>query len=420
MRTTIPVDGFAGGLAATLGPAIKALSQNKGSSLMAGAQGALMGAQTAAATEEARDLRMTNDSRANPFALLEDPQIAEYAKSNPTYANALRVGLGLFGATGEGDIAGMLSKIQGSDLTGQGVARGNAGDVANQNRLVAAANGNTYEPFKAVGNTGFAIDSGTGEINAGNVGLSNLFIDKERSGMSEAEGQPFEVSQNGVPVLVQRYKDGSIRPVNDFQPKLRDDFAITTNPDGTVSVTKGTKPPKITEQQSKDLVYLERGEAALANLDQIDDVLANAVERASGSIPLAGNALVSENFQKAQQAGREFLAAVLRKDTGAAITQQEMEIYGETYLPQPFDTPAVLEQKARARRTALDAIRKGLSSVADMATPRPGGPLPSPNGGVQQATPPQSTLAPKGQGRPFEYEGRRGVMYQDGSYEWVN
>ncbi|HCP79690.1 MAG TPA: hypothetical protein DIU11_18740, partial [Pusillimonas sp.] len=92
----------------------------------------------------------------------------------------------------------------------------------------------------------------------------------------------------------------------------------------------------------------------------------------------------------------------------------------ETYLPQPFDTPAVLEQKARARRTALDAIRKGLSSVADMATPRPGGPLPSPNGGVQQATPPQSTLAPKGQGRPFEYEGRRGVMYQDGSYEWVN
>ncbi|WP_368647630.1 hypothetical protein [Castellaniella ginsengisoli] len=70
-----------------------------------------------------------------------------------------------------------------------------------------------------------------------------------------AEGAPFEVSQNGVPVLVQRYRDGSIRTVEGFQPKLREGLSITTNPDGTVSVsTGGGKPQKLTEQQSKDLV----------------------------------------------------------------------------------------------------------------------------------------------------------------------
>lgn len=391
--------------------AFQALTGARANNAMAKAQGGLVGAQTAEAAEQARALNLTNNSRANPFSLLDDPQVAEYAKNNPSYANALRVGLGLFGATGEGDVAGMLSKIQGSDLTGQGVELGGRGDVAGQNRLVSAAEGKTYEPFKAVGNTGFAIDSGTGAITAGNQGLAGVTMRGLESDIGSAEGAPFEVTRNGVPVLVQRYKDGSIRPVEGYGPKLRnDDFSIQTNPDGTVNVTRGTKMPKLTEQQSKDLVYLERGEVAFRNMENLDKVLADPRQRAGAAVPLAGNALVSDDFQRAQQAGREFLAAILRKDTGAAITEQEMEIYGQTYLPQPFDSPAVLQQKAQARRVALDAIRKGLGPIGESATTQAD--LSGASGAPADPAPPRRPVS------RAVYNGRTIIRYDDGSMEY--
>lgn len=381
--------------------AFRTLAGTSVNNAMTKAQGGLIGAQTAEASEKARGLGMTNDARANPNAIWDDPKIAAHAASNPTYENALRVGMALFGATGEGDVAGMLSKIQGSDLTGQGVELGGQGDIAGQNRLVSAGEGKAYEPFKAVGNTGFAIDSGTGAITAANPGLAGVTMRGLESDIGSAEGAPFEVTRNGVPTLVQRYKDGSIRPVEGYGPKLRnDDFSIQTNPDGTVNVTRGAKMPKLTEQQSKDLVYLERGESSSATLDALDNVLASPVERSAGAAPGVGNFLVSDDFQKANQAAQEFLAAILRKDTGAAITAQEFDIYGKVYLPQPGDSKAVIDQKRQARRVALDAIRKGLGPVGEGATT-------------------QDEIRRKS-GRPFEYEGRRGIMFEDGSYEWTD
>lgn len=127
-------------------------------------------------------------------------------------------------------------------------------------------------------------------------------------------------------------------------------------------------PGKLTEQQSKDLVYYERGSQALATLDAVGgDVLASGSESAKNAIPGVGNYLTSEKFQQAKQAGESFLASILRKDTGAAITQPEQEIYGRIFLPRPGDGPAVLTQKTEARRQAMDAIRSGLGPAEVLA-----------------------------------------------------
>lgn len=75
----------------------------------------------------------------------------------------------------------------------------------------------------------------------------------------------------------------------------------------------------------------------------------------------------SPEFQQAQQAGKEFLQAILRKDTGAAITPQETAEYGSVYLPVPGDTPVVLEQKRVSRKRALEAINAGLPPQAILA-----------------------------------------------------
>lgn len=144
--------------------------------------------------------------------------------------------------------------------------------------------------------------------------------------------------------------------------KANTGFSVTTNPDGTVSVVQGAKP--LTEGQSKDMVYVTRASGALPTVDALGEKLTSLTEKVGGDVPLIGNYLKSEDYQKAEQAGREFLAAILRKDTGAAVTPSELETYGSTYLPQPGDKPAVLEQKRLSRQRAVKAIEMGLPPQA--------------------------------------------------------
>ncbi len=140
--------------------------------------------------------------------------------------------------------------------------------------------------------------------------------------------------------------------------------SIEMGPDGTVRITEGgaaaQKP--FTEGQSKDNVYSTRARGALQILEPVAGNLSNRGERIADMVPLGiGREFQSEDFQVAQQAGTEFLQAILRKDTGAAITQQEEDSYGRVYLPQPGDGPAVKEAKRQARVRAVNAIEAGMS-----------------------------------------------------------
>jgi hypothetical protein len=157
-------------------------------------------------------------------------------------------------------------------------------------------------------------------------------------------------------------------------------LSVTTNADGTVSVQQGgpagSGMPKLTEGQSKDVVYLTKGAGALPTLDQFGDSLTSLPETVGGNVPIVGNYAKSEGFQQAEQAGKEFLAAVLRKDTGAAVTASEEEMYGTMYLPRPGDKPAVLAQKKAARARALKAIELGIPSAAIVSMEAQGVELP--------------------------------------------
>lgn len=125
-------------------------------------------------------------------------------------------------------------------------------------------------------------------------------------------------------------------------------------------------PTKLTEQQSKDLTYFNRGVQALEAFEKGADAYANGLERGASQLP-GGNYLNSESFQKAKQAGRNFLASILRKDSGAAITENEEKIYGDVFLPQPGDKPGMLAQKREARRQAIEAIKGGLGTAEVLA-----------------------------------------------------
>lgn len=149
--------------------------------------------------------------------------------------------------------------------------------------------------------------------------------------------------------------------------KLPSGMSLRMNPDGTVEFVQGAGALKpLTEGQSKDTVYATRAQGALPLLNQYDAVLSDPVQRFVENDPtgLVRGRVQSPEYQTARQAGDEFLQAILRKDTGAAITSQEQALYGKTYLPQPGDSPAVVSQKRMARARALEAMKAGMPPQA--------------------------------------------------------
>ncbi|KPK69945.1 MAG: hypothetical protein AMJ84_08645, partial [Acidithiobacillales bacterium SM23_46] len=146
-------------------------------------------------------------------------------------------------------------------------------------------------------------------------------------------------------------------------------FVVETTAEGGTRIVQGPGAGQtFREQESKDIVYAARAEGALADLEPVAEELANLAPRLFEYVPLGqGRQFQSPEYQRANVAAMEFLAAILRKDTGAAITQKEIDIYGQTYLPQPGDSPQALEQKTRARRRAIDALRAPMSKAAQGA-----------------------------------------------------
>lgn len=174
-------------------------------------------------------------------------------------------------------------------------------------------------------------------------------------------------------------------PIIEYTQALKGNgLTVTTNPDGTTTVQQGGAPKPLTEAQSKDAVYATRAANALPTVDALGNSLLSFGENAAGNLPY-GNYLQSEDYQVARDAGLEFLASILRKDTGAAVTPSEEALYGRIFLPQPGDKPRTLEMKQQRRGLAVEAIKSGMppQALENMAraldvTDSPGAEQPSP------------------------------------------
>jgi hypothetical protein len=271
-----------------------------------------------------------------------DPSIIQYMLRD---RNLRDVGLKLWAANAGGQRAdepwqfvnlpdGTLARA--NQQTGAVERLGNFAKPAGADNLINAGNGRLYNP-------------NTQEwIVAPQAGSENF----RQATPEEANRYGAQAGQFGP--------DGRFYPINPPQgTSLQVDPAT-----GAVTFNQGAGVKPLTEGQSKDAVFSTRARGALQILDPIDKALANPVDRVAGSVPVAGNYLTSEEYQRANNAGKEFLQAILRKDTGAAITKEETAEYGDVYLPKPGDSEAVIAQKRQARARALAAIEAGMPAQA--------------------------------------------------------
>lgn len=146
-------------------------------------------------------------------------------------------------------------------------------------------------------------------------------------------------------------------------------MSIRTNPDGTMELIQGPNAgQRLTEMQGKDVGFFTRGIDANRQLEGLENNLTSWTQQNADQIPLGlGNYARTPEFRQAKQAADSFLTAILRKDTGAAITAQEFDIYGPMFLPVPGDDQKTIEQKRRAREVALMAIKSGLGTAEAIA-----------------------------------------------------
>ena len=105
---------------------------------------------------------------------------------------------------------------------------------------------------------------------------------------------------------------------------------------------------ELTNLQGKYSPYAVNAKRSAENMWLIGETIAG---------PIA-NAILTPKDQQAEQAQRDFVNAILRKESGAVISQQEFDNAAKQYFPQPGDSKEVIAQKARNRQTAINALRR--------------------------------------------------------------
>lgn len=114
---------------------------------------------------------------------------------------------------------------------------------------------------------------------------------------------------------------------------------------------------QLTEGQGKSTAFAMRAIEAENQLETLGAYNPSLTDRAALAVPFdATRGLASDKAQKYDTAKRNFIASILRKETGAAVTRPEFEMYDKMYFPQVGDNPQQLVDKRRQRGLALEGL----------------------------------------------------------------
>lgn len=309
------------------------------------------------------------------------------------------------------NIAKATGAYQDQGIADDAVAAARRGDDMAMSRLNAVRGKKEFTPFAAVGTTGTALNQVTGQQHVANDALRVLFGRGEEAQI----GQRNAAAANSYAGAAQhRAQTDKIR--QDLERDVRTgDLQVVTGQDGTVTVVNkrnltaqpvldaqgrpvvkgsaggGGKP--LTEGQAKANIFGGRMTESDRILRDLEDqgvtnsgLIKGAVQGVAGLTPFVGDKLSdaagsvmntlpgiaggpSSQQQQVEQARRDFINAVLRKESGAVISPQEFANAERQYFPQPGDSKVVIEQKRRNRQIATNLM---LQEVPDAHRYRPG------------------------------------------------
>lgn len=136
----------------------------------------------------------------------------------------------------------------------------------------------------------------------------------------------------------------SRQEIAQMQAEARRDMA------SMAAAMKGEKP--LTEFQGKSVTFGTRAAQAHNILNDLEGTYSSLT---ANYLPSFVN---SPEGQKAKQAQDNFVNAVLRQESGAAINASEFNNAKKQYFPQPGDSQQVLEQKRQNRETVIKGFAR--------------------------------------------------------------
>lgn len=165
---------------------------------------------------------------------------------------------------------------------------------------------------------------------------------------------------------------------------------MTVGADGSVvyedgaGVGVGGGMPDMTGVEANNAGFYARVRASNEIINELEQQGTSLGQSLAANVPIVGNYMVSDDFQRYNQAKQDFINAQLRRESGAAISDPEYTRANEQYFPQPGDSPAVIAQKRQNRENAILGMQVGAGDA--MGHPLMGGnPTPPPAANIPQA-----------------------------------
>lgn len=156
------------------------------------------------------------------------------------------------------------------------------------------------------------------------------------------------------------------------------------------------KGGNLNEGQANALTFANRMQASQDILDQMakkgvfrGSLLKQGAEEVplvGGALGMAANTMASPEQQQVEQAQRDFINAVLRRESGAAISMGEFSNAQKQYFDQPGDSRAVKDQKRASRQRVINGMLEAVpanmrSNLSKQAVPQGSwGPNATPSG----------------------------------------
>jgi hypothetical protein len=334
-------------------------------------------------------------------------------------------------------VAGAAGKYQQQDAVRQ--VQADPTSAGRVGQAFAAAKGDAL--VDNIGNTGETFNKFTGDGGVASAGLRALYGDVQGANILKDKAA---ASNSYASAGQHRAQTDKIR--QELERDVRTgDLQVVTGPDGAITVVNkrqlsaqpvlgadgkpvikgaaggGGKP--MTEGQAKANIYGGRMLESDKILSELEDkgitnagLVKGVVQGTLGILPLVGDKLgeaaggVMNTFptyaggpnpqqQQVDQARRDFINAVLRRESGATIQPHEFANAEKQYFPQPGDSKEVLAQKRRNRQIATTLM---LQEVPDAQRYRGRAPVAAPAAAATSA-PEGSWGAPAGRTVKVDY-----------------
>lgn len=272
------------------------------------------------------------------------------------------------------DVVGYLPQGSFSDETRQ--AFGLDGAQPSQGK---PQQGLVNQPEKSTGLMGQGQSAVTGDQGFLTKPVDTPFMPKHvREGIKEATQLSATNYGKGV-----TYKyDPDARVVRQFPAQMSPEHAAQFESTQLGNMEKREALKNIKPDQAQAALYGKRMQQAEDVFSKLEGEGYNRTGLLQGAQSYLPAFAQGSNLRRQDQAERNFVNAVLRKESGSAISSSEFSSAEKQYFPRPGDTPEVLEQKRANRALAINGMKqqagdKAWSKLEVPTTPvknkRPGG-----------------------------------------------